>query len=176
MKPQALKLVEHLNSGGHVTRETALSEFGVQNCTARMSELTAIGFDIVKTPFKVLRGGRTMRVSSWKLRDPITPGCHVKVIKDIGTYVALKGRIGVVQTINLNHALATIFIDGLGYRSIRFNALKKLPHLPAGTRVQIKPAPYVILDYHPGVNSYTLTSANPEHTIVVHANLVEARA
>lgn len=176
MKPQSLALVEYLNQGGEVTRDSAWSDFGIQNLTARLSELTAAGYDIIKSSYKQRHGPHSVRVkvTVWKFRHTITPGAHVEVVQDIGSLIPLRGRQGVVEKVDLHKALATIHIDGAGYRSLRFNALKRLPYLAPGTRVSIKPAPYVVLEYHPGVKSYTLTSGNPEHTIVVHENLVEA--
>ena len=173
MKPQTLALVKHLNAGGSVTRESAWPEFKIQNLTARLSELTALGFEIVKQTRKAVIDSRKVRITTWKLRECFDKGMHVQVAKETASIVLMKGRIGVIERIDLERAQATVYFDCVGYRSLKFNALRRLPHFNPGTRVQIKPAPYVVLEYHPAIKSYTLTSPNPEHTIVAAANLVE---
>ncbi len=176
MKPQAHALIEHLMSGGTVTRESAWQDFRIQNITARISELTALGYDIVKTPCKAIMDGREIRLSSWKLRESsrLATGCYVKIIKDSGTFVSLLGKTGVVQSLDLLEAKACVFIEGIGYRALTFSHLERLASFPVGARVGIKAEPYIVLEYHPSVESYTLASASPDQTIVAHKNLVEA--
>lgn len=182
MKPQALALVKHLNTGGEVTRHTAWSDFDIQNLTARLSELTALGFDIVKTPFKALPGvrmrdhmGRKIRVTSWKFRHAINPGDLVKVVDDIGTYISLRGRLGRVDKIDLPHALATVWIDDVGFRSLRFKSLRRVALNP-GDEVSIHYPPLVVGEYYPQANSYLLLTPKADVTIVAHSSLVRPAA
>lgn len=175
MKPQSLALAEYLNQGKTITRDSAWELFGIQNLTARLSELASQGFAIIKETNKHcgLINGRDVSISHWKFRDIFNTGDSVQVIKDIGTMVALNGRIGAVNEVNLNRALAVVFIPGVGYRNLSFSMLRRVSCLATGTKVAIKALPLVIVDYHPAVNSYTLASPDPEHTIVAHASLVE---
>lgn len=48
MKPQSKKLIEHLMAGGSVTRDSAFHLFGIQNLTARLSELMEKGYNLAK--------------------------------------------------------------------------------------------------------------------------------
>lgn len=172
MKPQTLSLIEHLNSGGSVTRESAWQDFRIQNITARISELSALGYCIVKTLRKALMDGRKIRLTTWKLREAINKGDHVKILVDNGTLVPLKGRTGTVDKVFFRSASATVFIPNVGHRLVKLCDVKRIHHLLPGTRAAIRPVPYVVTEYHPNVDSYTLTSANPEHTIVASAALV----
>lgn len=176
MKSQTVKLAEYLNAGGTITREDAWQLFQIQNITARLSELTNLGYSIVKTPCKALVGNHEVRLSAWKLAHTINPGDTVKVIKDIGTLVTLMGRTGRVERVDLKKALATVFLDGIGYRSLRFNALARVEHFTPGTPVRVKPTPLVVLEYFSQANSYSLASPVADHTIVAHASLVEETA
>ena len=175
MKPQSLALAEYLNQGKTITRDGAWELFGIQNLTARLSELVSQGFAIIKETHKRcgLINGRDVSITHWKFRDTISPGDCVQIIKDTSTFVALKNRLGTIGTIDLGRAQACVFIPNVGYRNLRFSALVKNPFLAVGTKVTIKDLPLVVGDYHIGVNSYTLVSPNPEHTIVAHASLVE---
>ena len=47
MKPQSRAIIRHLLDGGEITRDSAYHDFGIQNLTARISELSGLGFDIV---------------------------------------------------------------------------------------------------------------------------------
>lgn len=175
MKPQSLALAEYLNQGKTITRDSAWELFGIQNLTARLSELASQGFAIIKETHKHcgLINGRDVSITHWKFRYTINMGDSVQITKDVGTMVTLNGRIGVVNEVHLRRAVAVLFIPGVGYRNLRFSMLRRVSCLATGTKVAIKALPLVIVDYHPAVNSYTLTSPNPDHTIIAHASLVE---
>ena len=175
MKSQTLRLIEHLNQGGFVTRESAWEDFHIQNLTARISELMAQGYRIIKTPHKTaLPDGRKTTITYWSLRSCYRKGDFVEVVGDYGQFLSLKGRIGVVEDVHLKIASATIHIQGVGYRNLKFRSLKKLEHIAPSTSVSIKPVPLVVLAYHPDVNSYSLATANSDNTIIASAALVEA--
>ena len=172
MKPQALALLTHLNSGGTVTRETAWDDFRIQNLTARLSELTAAGYSIVKTPRKALMDGRTITITTWKLALTFNVGDTVIVTKETASLLSLKGRVGTIERLTLNYGSAMVFLHGIGFRTVSFKCLARVKHLMPGTCVSIEPAPYVVGKYHHDADSYTILSANPKHTIVASAALV----
>lgn len=68
MKPQSRTILRHLLEGGEVTRDSAYLDFDIQNLTARLSELTRLGFDIIRSTVEArTKSGRKMRVITWKL-------------------------------------------------------------------------------------------------------------
>ena len=172
MKPQTLALITHLNSGGKVTRENAWENFRIQNITARLSELTALGYTIIKTPRKAFMDNRKITITTWSLRDPLNKGDMVRVRGDQGTLVSLKGRTGTVSYVDLKQAMASVHIPGVGYRFLKRNTLTRVTHHAPGTAATIKHVPLIVAAYHPEVDSYTLASADPKHTIVASAALV----
>lgn len=172
MKPQALSLIRHLNSGGEVTRDSAWADFNIQNLTARISELTARGYDIIKNVIKAKGDGRIVRLTTWKFRHTINVGDYVQVTADVGTYVSLRGRIGKVDKISLEHGIATVFIDGVGFRSLRFNALKRISILPTGTAVSLRETKLIIGGYNKESDSYMLLTPADKASIVAHSSLV----
>lgn len=173
MKSQLLVLAEHLNRGNEVTRDSAWERLGIQNLTARLSELTAMGFDIVKTVHKTTGPrGRKVRVMSWSFRHTFNPGDIAEVARDIGTYIPLRGKVGKVAEVFLSHAQATVFIEGVGYRRLAFRALKRITHKP-GAAVRIDPnVPLVIGDHYHSCNSYLLHTPEAGVTLVAHASLI----
>ena len=174
MKSQTLALAEYFNAGNEVDRESAWLEFGIQNLTARLSELTNMGFAIVKDIMKIHLNGRTIRVATWKFRDSLEVGDTVQVAEDVGTQVSLKGRLGRVDRVDLHNAQACVYLPDVGFRNLKFYALKRMHMLSPGTRVSLAPGPYVILDYHPETDSYSIQSPSVDHTLVAHAALLRS--
>lgn len=172
MKPQMLALAEYFNSGSEVTHADAWNKFGIQNLTARLSELMSAGFAVVKNTTKIFINGRHSRLTAWKFRDTFCERDHVQVVEDIGTLVSLKGRTGQVQRVDLHKAQVCVYFPDVGFRSLKFHTLKRIRTLDPGTLVGFAPGPYVVLDYHPETDSYSIQSPSVGRTLVAHAALL----
>ena len=177
MKPQSLKLLEHLNNGGEVTRQSGFLEFGIQNLTARISELRGLGYKFTKTRIRLRSplGLRRIWATAWRLAECLRVGDRVLVIKDSGTLISLKGRIGVIHRLELEDAQVVIFIPGVGFRQMPFTSLQRLQTQPTGAPVTLVETSLVVGEYHPEVDSYTLLTSDPAHTLVASAPLVRPK-
>lgn len=173
MKPQLLSLVKHLNQGKTITRETAWSEFNIQNLTARLSELKILGFPIVKTPPKVLHDqGRKIKIQAWKLRDALRVGDYVRVVSDPGVYIPLRGKVGQIDKIWLDLAQVLVFFsDGTSHRALKFNEVQRLA-FRSGDPVSLQPTPLVIGQYHPEADVYMLLTPKEGQTLIAAASLI----
>ena len=176
MKPQLLALARHLNRGHEVTRASGFDQLGIQNLTARLSELTSLGFDIIMKLTKANdRQGRPIKVASWSFRNTFNPGDLAEVVKDMGTYIPLRGKVGKVIEISMLHAQATLFIDGVGFRRLGFKTLRRHIFKP-GDAVRIDGSiPLVIGEYYPNCRSYLLHTPDNAVTLVAHPSTLLPR-
>lgn len=159
--------------GGSVTRDSAFHLFGIQNITARLSELTDRGFDIVRTTEIVTNAnGRKMKVTHWKLRYIPNAGDMVQVIEDAGAFISLKGKVGSVRSIDRYGAMVTVDFPQLGMRRIPQRCVRKLNRLPVGTPVALKSCPLVVGSYVPEGDSYLLLTPFSNLTVAASASLV----
>lgn len=172
MKPQAMKLIKHLLDGGSVSRDSAWNTFGIANLTARLTEMKRMGYQFIKETQTAQTTYGKVKFTSWKFPQALKQGATVEITKDIGTMFTLKGRIGKVQRIHLENAQATIFITGIGYRRLSIHSMKEATVMSPGTPVVIVKGPLIVQAYHRELDSYTLVSPNPNHTIVASASLV----
>jgi hypothetical protein len=178
MKVQLLRLAEAFNEGKGITRESAYQDYAVQNLTGRITELRGLGFDFEKRRVPYFHPGlnRLIKVPVWKFRQTFKIGERARVKADHGFYISLQGKVGQVTDLNLAQGRVTLFIDNVGYRQLCWNDLEKVPVLAPGTPVGILPGPLVVSEYHSGVDSYTLLSPDPKHTIMASAALVRTLA
>lgn len=176
MKSQTLALAELLNDGAELCRDDALHLLGIQNITARLTNLAAIGFGIQKQVYKCFTNGRMLPICYWRFQHTFKPGDFVQVIKDDHhAFISLLNRVGTVEEVDLTQAEVEVFIPNIGYRVVHWTDLKRVEALPAGTPVMIKPSmPLVVLAFHPEAQSYTLQSPQLEQTIVAHQDLIMA--
>ena len=173
MKPQCLTIVNYLMTGGSITRDSAYHKFGIQNLTARLSELTEAGYDIVRHTEKgETATGKRLKVTAWKLRHRFRVGDLVKVVKDSGSFLSLKGKTGKVLKVSLEDATFVVDIPGLGMRRLAHDRLAPVEYLPAGTKVTLTADALVVGQYVPDGDSYLLLTANPNLTVAASAALV----
>ena len=174
MKPQSKKLIDHFTAGGSVTRDSAFHDFGIQNLTARLSELSGKGFDIVKFTEEVIgqNARKKIKVSHWKFRHIFNAGDSVQVVKDTGIYISLRGKIGIVRSMDRYGANVMIDFPGIGMRRVSNKHLTRINRLTAGTPVELVGVPLVVGGYVPEGDSYLLFTPNPNLTIAASAPLV----
>jgi hypothetical protein len=173
MKPQSKKLIDHFTAGESVTRDSAFHVFGIQNLTARLSELSGKGFDIIKFTEEVTgQNGRKIKVSHWRFRHIFNAGDNVQVAKDTGIYISLRGKIGIVSSMDRYGANVTIDFPGIGMRRVAHKHLARINRLTVGTPVELVGGPLVVGGYVPEGDSYLLFTPNPNLTVAASAALV----
>lgn len=177
MKPQLLVLAKHLNQGKTITRESAWTELGIQNLTARLSELKPLGFPIVKTPPKVLHDrGRKIKIQAWKLRDALTIGDYVRVVSDPGVYVPLRNKVGRVDAVWLDLGEVRVhFADDTAPRVLKFNEVRRLA-FRSGDPVRILETPMIVDKYSPEADAYMLLTPKQGQTLIASSSLIRPAA
>ena len=124
--------------GGEVTRNSAYHDFGIQNLTVRLSELTGLGFDIIHSKISAkTKAGKTIKIITWKLRHVFQPGDYVKVINDTGSFLSLHGKTGKVLRVSQEEAALVLEFPGLGIRRVAYDRLAQVEYLPSGTKVRL---------------------------------------
>lgn len=172
MKPQTRKLLDYLRQpGATITRDNAYHKLGIQNLTARLSELSETGYTINKTAIKTLvsNTGLPMTISAWSIQT-FREGDYVKVDSDTSIFSTTKDHV--YRIIAIYWESGELLLSGNGMRKVKMNCVSPYPVHAKGSKVRLVPTIFEVSHFDT-CNLYYVLRSKDGSSFPVSANFIQ---
>ena len=170
-KTQLENLFTHLHCGGAISHIEAYNQFGIQNLTARISDLRGLGWKFEKSRTRAFVDGRAIPVTKWRLTHTLTPGSFVKIIGDVADKIGYVTAVHVFGNNNIG-SLIDVCVGGEHPYRVPLSKIRPFKSHNMHATVRLTTEPFVVEKYTDG--HYVLSPVEGEGRLIASENLVIA--